>query len=63
MALWKHAGLTDFAIALGESSFFRALLDSIGVEGAGREAIFAALADARLVELTSVVDSLDISGG
>ncbi len=57
----ETAGLRDFAIALGESSFFRALLDSIGVAGQDRPAIFGALVNRDLVELSTVVGGLDIS--
>lgn len=55
-------GLTDFSIALGEASFFRALLDSIGVAGTDRISLFEALAGRDLVKFGSVVEGLDISG-
>ncbi len=57
----EACGLEDFSIALGEASFFRALLDGIGVDPNGRDAVFAALAGRDLVELAAVVEGLDIS--
>ncbi len=54
-------GLQDYTIGLGEASFFRALLDSAGVTGADRDAVFAALMDKNLVQLSRVVGGLDIS--
>lgn len=58
----EASGLKDFSIALGESSFFRALLDSIGVNSEGRDAIFSSLAARDMVELAAVVEALDVSG-
>ncbi|MEK6536362.1 MAG: ATP phosphoribosyltransferase regulatory subunit, partial [Actinomycetota bacterium] len=58
----EASGLKDFSIALGESSFFRALLDGIGVDSEGRDAIFSSLADRDMVELAAVVEALDLSG-
>lgn len=58
----EACGLTDYSIALGESSFFRALLDSIGVAGEDRVSLFGALADRDMVEYGAVVDGLDVSG-
>lgn len=58
----EACGLDDFSIALGESSFFRALLDSIGVVGEDRASLFETLADRDMVEFGAVVDGLDISG-
>lgn len=55
----EACGLDDFAIALGESSFFRALLEGIGVAGEARDAIFAALVARNMVELAAVVETLD----
>jgi len=55
-------GLEDFSIALGESSFFRALLDELGVQGEARDAIFAALVARDMVELAAVTGDLDLSG-
>ena len=54
-------GLEEFSVGLGESSFFTALLESAGVNGENREAIFDALAERDLVKLSSVVAGLDIS--
>ncbi|MDO8735985.1 MAG: ATP phosphoribosyltransferase regulatory subunit [Thermoleophilia bacterium] len=58
----EACGLENFSIALGESSFFRALLDSIGITGEGRTSLFETLAARDMVELEAVVGSLDISG-
>ncbi|MHB9112612.1 MAG: ATP phosphoribosyltransferase regulatory subunit [Thermoleophilia bacterium] len=58
----EACGLDDFSIALGESSFFRALLDSMGVVGEYRASLFEALAARDMVEFGAVVDGLDISG-
>lgn len=55
------AGLGSFSIALGEASFFKALLDSIGVAGADREAVFAALVARDVVELEAVVTGLKLA--
>lgn len=55
-------GLKDFSVGLGEASFFKAFLNSIGVAGEGRDAIFDALVSRDMVDLSAVVGSLDISG-
>lgn len=55
-------GLEDFSIGLGEASFFKALLDSIGVAGPAREAVFAALVGRDMVELEGVVADLELGG-
>lgn len=60
MAL-EACGLGDFSVALGEASFFRALLDSAGLGEGDRERIFTALAGRDMVAFTGVVDALDIS--
>ncbi|MFA5802619.1 MAG: ATP phosphoribosyltransferase regulatory subunit [Thermoleophilia bacterium] len=54
-------GLEEFSVGLGESSFFKALLDSAGVKGEDREAVFNALAERDLVKLSVVVAGIDIS--
>lgn len=53
-------GLRDYSIVMGEVSFFRSLLDSAGVSGAGREAVFSALAARDMVELGAVISGLEI---
>lgn len=57
----EACGLKDFAIALGESSFFQALLESSGVGDDARRAIFDALVARDMVELAAIVDVLDVS--
>jgi len=57
----EACGLEDFSIALGESSFFRALLDSIGVTTEARAAIFDTLASRDMVEFGAVVENLEVS--
>ncbi|MCL4474275.1 MAG: ATP phosphoribosyltransferase regulatory subunit [Actinobacteria bacterium] len=59
----EACGLDDFSIALGESSFLRALLESLGVGGRASEAIFEALVARDLVRLSAGVVALDISAG
>lgn len=54
-------GLDDFAIGLGEASFFRTMLDSIGVAGQERDAVFAALVARDMVELEAVVAGLELA--
>ncbi|MHB1361669.1 MAG: ATP phosphoribosyltransferase regulatory subunit [Thermoleophilia bacterium] len=56
----EACGLDDFSVALGESSFFRALLESLGVGGKASEAIFEALVARDLVRLTAEVVALDL---
>lgn len=58
----EACGLDDFSIVLGESSFFRALLDSIGVVGEARATLFDTLAARDIVKLSEVVEGLDIPG-
>ena len=58
----EACGLKDFSIALGESSFFRGLLDQIGVSGESREAIFNALMTRDIVRLAAETAALDVSG-
>ncbi len=57
----EACGLKDFAIALGESSFFQALLESSGVGDDARRAIFDALVARDMVKLAAIVDVLDVS--
>lgn len=58
----SSCGLTRFSLGLGEVSFFRALLDSAGIDSEARDAIFDALMAKDVVGLADVVASLDISG-
>ncbi len=57
----ESCGLEDFAVGLGESSFFRALLDSAGVTSEERGSIFETLVKRDRVRLGAVVDGLDLS--
>jgi ATP phosphoribosyltransferase regulatory subunit len=54
-------GLQDFTLVLGEASFFRALLESLGVSSSGREAIFGSIAARDMVALGGVVRDLDLA--
>ncbi len=53
-------GLEDYAVSIGEATFFSGLLEVIGISEAGREAISSAIIDRDLVRLHKVVDGLDI---
>lgn len=53
--------MSDYAVALGEASFFQALLDDIGVDGDGRGELFDALAARDMVRFGERVATLDAS--
>ncbi|MHB1380787.1 MAG: ATP phosphoribosyltransferase regulatory subunit [Thermoleophilia bacterium] len=57
----EACGLRDFSIGLGEASFFKALLESAGVDAAARERLFTTLAGRNMVEFAGVVDGLDVT--
>jgi ATP phosphoribosyltransferase regulatory subunit len=57
----ESCGLEDFSIALGEASFFQALLASVGVSGEERRAIFDTLAARDMVELAHIIDGTAVA--
>ncbi|RJQ43696.1 MAG: ATP phosphoribosyltransferase regulatory subunit [Gaiellales bacterium] len=56
----EACGLREYSISLGEASFFRALLEEVGVSDEEQERLFMALAERDMVEFAHLVGALAV---